>query len=95
MTPRFQGNFTQQLPITEEGIERAVAVMRSGRLHRYNVIDDEVPETVQLENEFAAYMGARWGNRAGWNSSGSVTPSRSRIPAATTPGATSGGSPCR
>ena len=60
MTPRFQGNFTQQLPIPEEGIERAVAVMRSGRLHRYNVIDDEVPETVQLENEFAAYMGARF-----------------------------------
>ena len=60
MTPRFQGNFTQQLPIPEEGIERAVAVMRSGRLHRYNVIDDEVSETVQLENEFAAYMGARF-----------------------------------
>ena len=60
MTPRFQGNFTQQLPMPEEGIERAVAVMRSGRLHRYNVIDDEVPETVQLENEFAAYMGARF-----------------------------------
>ena len=60
MTPRFQGIFTQQLPIPEEGIERAVAVMRSGRLHRYNVIDDEVPETVQLENEFAAYMGARF-----------------------------------
>ena len=59
MTPRFQGNFTQQLPIPEEGIERAVAFMRSGRLHRYNVIDDEVPETVQLENELAAYMGAR------------------------------------
>ena len=58
MTPRFQGTFTQQLPIPEEGIERAVAVMRSGRLHRYNVIDDEVPETVQLENELAAYMGA-------------------------------------
>ena len=60
MTPRFHGNFTQQLPIPEEGIERAVAVMRSGRLHRYNVIDGEVPETVRLENEFAAYMGARF-----------------------------------
>ena len=60
MTPRFHGNFTQQLPIPEEGIERAVAVMRSGRLHRYNVVDSEVPETVRLENEFAAYMGARF-----------------------------------
>ena len=60
MTARFRGNFTQQLPIPEEGIERAVAVMRSGRLHRYNVVDGEVPETVRLENEFAAYMGARF-----------------------------------
>ena len=60
MTPRFHGNFTQQLPIPEEGIERAVAVMRSGRLHRYNVVDGEVPETVRLENEFAAYMDARF-----------------------------------
>ena len=60
MTPQFQGNFTQQLPIPEEGIERAVSVMRSGRLHRYNVVDGEVPETVRLENEFAAYMDARF-----------------------------------
>ena len=34
--------------------------MRSGRLHRYNVVDGEVPETVLLENEFAARMGARF-----------------------------------
>ena len=60
MTPSFKGNFTQQLPIPEEAIERAVAVMRSGRLHRYNVVDGEVPETVRLENEFAAWMGARF-----------------------------------
>ena len=60
MSPRFNGNFTQQLPIPEESIERAVGVMRSGRLHRYNVVDGEVPETVLLENEFAAYMGARF-----------------------------------
>ena len=60
MSPNFEGNFTQQLPIPEEAIERAVAVMRSGRLHRYNVAHGEVPETVRLENEFAAYMGARF-----------------------------------
>ena len=60
MSSRFDGNFTQQLPIPEEAIERAVAVMRSGRLHRYNVVDGEVPETVLLENEFAAWMGARF-----------------------------------
>ena len=60
MKTSFKGNFTQQLPIPEEAIERAVAVMRSGRLHRYNVVDGEVPETVLLENEFAAWMGARF-----------------------------------
>ena len=60
MSARFHGSFTQQLPIPEEAIERAVAVMRSGRLHRYNVVDGEVPETVLLEREFAAYMGARF-----------------------------------
>ena len=60
MPPNFNGSFTQQPPIPEEAIERAVAVMRSGRLHRYNVVDGEVPETVRLENEFAAWMGARF-----------------------------------
>ena len=60
MSTNFTGNFTQQVPIPEEAIERAVVVMRSGRLHRYNVVDGEVPETVRLENEFAAYMGARF-----------------------------------
>ena len=60
MSTNFTGSFTQQLPIPEAAIERAVAVMRSGRLHRYNVADGEVPETVALENEFAAYMGARF-----------------------------------
>ena len=60
MSSSFTGNFTQQLPIPEDAIERAVAVMRSGRLHRYNVVDGEVPETVLLENEFAACMGVRY-----------------------------------
>ena len=47
-------------PSPKKAIECAVAVMRSGRLHRYNVVDGEVSETVRLENEFAAYMGARF-----------------------------------
>lgn len=53
----FKGNFTQQEPIPEAAIERAVAVMRSGRLHRYNVAEGEISETVLLEQQFAAYMG--------------------------------------
>ncbi|MEO0922758.1 MAG: aminotransferase, partial [Pseudomonadota bacterium] len=54
----FTGNFTQQQPIPEEAIERAVEVMRSGRLHRYNLAPDDVGEVGRLEQEFAAYTGA-------------------------------------
>ncbi len=53
----FNKPFTQQEPIPETGIEKAVEVMRTGRLHRYNVIEDETAETALLETEFAAYMG--------------------------------------
>jgi len=60
MTSRFNGNFTQQLPIPEQGIQRAIEVMRSGRLHRYNVVEGETPETVALEQEFASYLGVEY-----------------------------------
>jgi dTDP-4-amino-4,6-dideoxygalactose transaminase len=53
----FDKPFTQQESIPEAGIERAVEVMRSGRLHRYNVVDGETSESALLESEFAAYMG--------------------------------------
>ncbi|MEM7295767.1 MAG: aminotransferase class I/II-fold pyridoxal phosphate-dependent enzyme [Pseudomonadota bacterium] len=56
----FQGNFTQQEPIPEEGIDAALAVMRHGRLHRYNEAPGEVSETSRLEEEFAAQVGARY-----------------------------------
>jgi dTDP-4-amino-4,6-dideoxygalactose transaminase len=56
----FKGSFTQQEPIPEEGIEAAIAVMRSGRLHRYNTAPDELAETVLLEQEFAAQVGAKY-----------------------------------
>ena len=60
MSDIFRGNFTQQEPIPEEAIERAVAVMRSGRLHRYNVVNGEASETSLLEEEFAGYQGTRY-----------------------------------
>ncbi|MBZ8119653.1 DegT/DnrJ/EryC1/StrS family aminotransferase [Roseovarius sp. LXJ103] len=60
MTEIFQGNFTQQEPIPEEGIEAAIAVMRSGRLHRYNLGPGEVGEVGLLEQEFAASVGAKY-----------------------------------
>jgi len=53
----FSKPFTQQEPISDEAIERAVEVMRSGRLTRYNTLGDEASETALLEQEFAAYMG--------------------------------------
>jgi len=53
----FDKPFTQQESIPEAGIERAVEVLRSGRLHRYNVAQDEISESAILETEFAAYMG--------------------------------------
>lgn len=60
MQSRFTGNFTQQEPIPDDAIEAAVRVMRSGRLHRYNVSEGETAETVLLEQEFAAAMGAKY-----------------------------------
>ncbi|MBU2944124.1 DegT/DnrJ/EryC1/StrS family aminotransferase [Shimia thalassica] len=60
MTETFQGSFTQQEPIPDEGIEAAMRVLQSGRLHRYNVGPDEQGETALLEQEFAAQMGAKY-----------------------------------
>lgn len=60
MSERFTGSFTQQEPIPEAGIEAALAVLRHGRLHRYNTVGDEIAEAALLEEEFAAYAGARF-----------------------------------
>ena len=53
---RFNKSFTQQETIPESGIQAAIAVMKSGRLHRYNTLPDELGETDLLEIEFAEYM---------------------------------------
>ncbi|MGI1661152.1 DegT/DnrJ/EryC1/StrS family aminotransferase [Palleronia sp. KMU-117] len=60
MAEVFTGNFTQQDPIPDEGIAAAVAVMRGGRLHRYNAAPGETSEVARLEAEFATYVGARY-----------------------------------
>ncbi|MBD0865115.1 MAG: DegT/DnrJ/EryC1/StrS family aminotransferase [Rhodobacteraceae bacterium] len=60
MTEKFTGNFTQQEPIPEAGIAAALAVLRHGRLHRYNVAEGELGETALLEQEFAAETGAKY-----------------------------------
>ncbi len=56
----FTGKFTQQEPIPEAAIEAAVAVLRSGRLHRYNLIGEEEGEVSALEREFVAFTGAKY-----------------------------------
>ncbi|WP_119165142.1 DegT/DnrJ/EryC1/StrS family aminotransferase [Algihabitans albus] len=56
----FTGSFTQQEPIGEEAIAAAVEVLRSGRLHRYNTLGDELSEASRLERDYADYQGSRY-----------------------------------
>lgn len=56
----FTGSFTQQEPIAEDAIAAAVEVMRTGRLHRYNIAGDEVPAAAALERDYADYQGAQY-----------------------------------
>lgn len=60
MTRRFNKPFTQQEPIPEAAIARAVEIMRSGRMHRYNVAEGETSEASLLEQEYAAWQGTRY-----------------------------------
>lgn len=53
----FKKLFTQQETIPEVGIDAALEVMRSGRLHRYNTLPGEPSEADLLELEFAEYLG--------------------------------------
>ena len=53
----FDKPFTQQEPIPEEGIARALDIMRSGRIHRYNLAGDEKGEVAALEQEYAKWQG--------------------------------------
>ena len=57
---RFEKPFTQQEPIPDAGIEAAVEILRGGRLHRYNTLPGETSEVSLLEQEYAAYQGAKY-----------------------------------
>jgi dTDP-4-amino-4,6-dideoxygalactose transaminase len=57
---KFTKEFTRQEPIPEAAIQRAVELMKSGRLHRYNTATGEVSEVSLLEKEYADYVGARY-----------------------------------
>ena len=56
----FNGNLTQQEPISEVAVEAAIKILRSGRLHRYNTAEGEIDETSLLEVEFAELVGAKF-----------------------------------
>ena len=56
--PDFSKPFTQQEAIPEAGIARAVEIMKTGRLHRYNLLPDEAGEAAALEIEYAKWQGA-------------------------------------
>jgi dTDP-4-amino-4,6-dideoxygalactose transaminase len=60
MAEVFTGNFTQQEPLPDASIAAAEAVLRHGRLHRYNVAEGEISQTALLEEDFAASTGAAY-----------------------------------
>ena len=57
---RFNKSFTQQEPIPQRGVHRAVQVLQSGRLHRYNTETNEQGETALFEAEYAQYQEVRY-----------------------------------
>lgn len=57
---RFTGSFTQQEPLPEAAVAAALSVLSHGRLHRYNTAEGETAETALLEEEFAAFTGAKY-----------------------------------
>ena len=56
----FTRPFTQQEPISQEAIDAATEVLKSGRLHRYNTIENELSETALLEEEYATYQQSKY-----------------------------------
>ncbi len=60
MADVFKGSFTQQEPIPKAAIDAALGVLGHGRLHRYNLEPGEAGETALLEQEFAAFTGAKY-----------------------------------
>lgn len=56
----FGKDLSESEPIPETAIERAVELMRSGRLHRYGEQGSGFPEPSLLEQEYAAYVGSKY-----------------------------------
>ena len=60
----FGKPFTQQEPIPEAAIERAVEVMRGGRLHRYNTVEGETAEAASGPTAADNPRVTRWKERS-------------------------------
>jgi len=60
MVQKFTGSFTQQEPMPPEAITAALAVLNTGRLHRYNLLADEVGEVAMLEAEYRDWQGSTY-----------------------------------
>ena len=54
---QFTKPFTQQEAISEEAIDHAMQILRTGRLHRYNLVGDEMGAVAQLEQDYAQWQG--------------------------------------
>lgn len=60
MARKFTGSFTQQEGLSQDAIAAAVAVLQSGRLHRYNLAPGEAGEVAQLEAEYRDWQGSNY-----------------------------------
>lgn len=57
---KFTKDFTQQEGIPESGIQAALEILRSGRIHRYNISEGEKGTVCELEDAFASYMDTKY-----------------------------------
>jgi dTDP-4-amino-4,6-dideoxygalactose transaminase len=58
--PIFSKEFTKQESLPPEAIARAIELLQTGRLHRYNNAPGEESDAALLEREFAGYVGSKY-----------------------------------
>ncbi len=58
--PQVDLDLTEQEPIPRAGVDAVLALMASGKLHRYGEVGDKPSEVSSLEAEFAAELGVRY-----------------------------------
>jgi dTDP-4-amino-4,6-dideoxygalactose transaminase len=68
--PKSMIDLTAQEPIPEAGVQAALALLASGKMHRYGEASGVPAESALLEAEFAASLGRRYA--VGMNSCGST-----------------------